>query len=127
MLQTTALYAGLLGLFSIVLAGMAGRVRRRKNVSFGDGDDAELRLAMRRHANFIEYVPLILILLGILELNNVSNVWLHIFGLLLLVTRISHAFGLRVDAGTNITRVIGAGGTILILIATSMWSIVSFF
>jgi hypothetical protein len=50
----TPLYAGLLGLMSIALAFMAGRLRESAKISIGDGGNTELLLAMRRHANFVE-------------------------------------------------------------------------
>ncbi len=38
----TALYAGLLGLVSMVIAFKAGRLRGKKNIPLGDGGDREL-------------------------------------------------------------------------------------
>ncbi len=53
----TGLYAALLVLLSLVLAGLVGATRaRKKTISLSDGGDAELFEAMRRHANLVEYV-----------------------------------------------------------------------
>lgn len=46
----------------------------------------ELLLAMRRHANFIEFVPLALVLIAMLELNGVSTTASHALGAGLVVT-----------------------------------------
>lgn len=50
----------------------------------------ELLLAMRRHANFIEFVPLalvlVLVLIAMLELNGVSTTASHALGAGLVVT-----------------------------------------
>ena len=73
MLHITALYAGLLGLLSIVLAVQTGQIRGSTGITLGDGGNDELILAMRRHANFVEFVPIALILIGLLELNGVSG------------------------------------------------------
>ncbi len=64
--QITALYAGLLGLMAVVLSILVGRYRAPtadRRVSIGDGGRPEVLVAMRRHANFVEFVqpsPLIL-------------------------------------------------------------------
>jgi uncharacterized membrane protein YecN with MAPEG domain len=84
----TALYAGLLGLVSMVIAFKAGRLRGKKNIPLGDGGDRELLLAMRRQSNFVEYVPLALILIGLLELNHVQPIALHTLGAALVVARV---------------------------------------
>ena len=60
----TMLYAGLLGLMAVAVAVPAGRLRGQTGVSIGDGGNAELLLAIRRHGNFAEWVPLALILIG---------------------------------------------------------------
>src|SRR5258705_338160 len=87
----------LLGLVSMVIAFKAGRLRGKKNIPLGDGGDRELLLAMRRQGNFVEYVPLALILIGLLELNHVQPVALHTLGAALVVARVSHAFGMKID------------------------------
>ena len=57
MLITTTLYADLLGL------SLHGRL----NISVGDGGNRDLQVAVRRHANFTEWVPLALILIALLD------------------------------------------------------------
>jgi uncharacterized membrane protein YecN with MAPEG domain len=127
MLSVTALYAGLLGLISLGLAMPAGRLRGATKISVGDGGDPDLLLAMRRHANFVEYVPMALILLGILELNGVSHTAIHVLGGVLVVARIAHATGLRGDTIQGAGRLIGAMGTMLVSVVLSIWAIATFF
>ena len=122
----TALYAGLLGLMSIGIAFAAGKLLGAKGISIGDGGDPELALAMRRHANFVEFVPLALILIGILELNGVSTTAIHALGAGLVVCRGCHAVGLKAEMQSPL-RGIGAGGSTLILLVASIWAIVTFF
>ena len=126
-LQVTALYAGLLGIMCIVLAFLPGRLRGSSGVSIGDGGNPELLLAMRRHANFIEFVPLILILMGILEINGVSSTAIHVMGAGLVVARICHAVGIKADTMQSLPRGIGAGGSTLIMLVASVWAIITFF
>jgi uncharacterized membrane protein YecN with MAPEG domain len=110
----TALYAGLVGLTAIAIAFRAGSLRGKLNVSLGDGGSRDLLLAMRRHANFAEWVPLALILIALLELNGVSTRAIHALGAALLVSRISPALGSRAETMQGAGRLVGAAGTALV-------------
>lgn len=119
----TTLYAGVLGLFSLVLAFAAGSMRGKKNIAIGDGGDKQLLLAMRRQANFVEYVPLALILIGLLELNQVRSSALHALGAALVFARICHAVGFKSDTLKSVPRAIGASVTALVILVASVWAI----
>ena len=127
MLTITALYAGALGVASIVMASQAGRLRGSTQISIGDGGNREMLLAMRKHANFVEVVPLCLVLIGILELNGVTPYAVHGLGGGLLVFRIVHAVSLKADTITNPGRFIGAAGSALVTAVASVWAVVTFF
>ena len=119
----TALYLAIFAVFSGVLAFPAGRLRGSSGISVGDGGNAELLLATRRHGNFTEYVPLLLVMFAALELNGASAMSLHALGLTLLLARILHAVGLKGDTVATPARGAGAGGTLLItLVAAGMLS-----
>ena len=123
----TALYAGILGLMAIVLGFLPGSIRGRKKISVGDGGDPELLLAMRRHGNFVEWVPLTLLLIGILELGGVGATAIHALGATLVVCRIAHAASLEADSIEGTGRLIGAGGSTLVTLVASVWAIVLYF
>lgn len=123
----TALYAGILGLMSIWLGFQAGSLRSKRKISIGDGGDPELLLAMRRHGNFAEWVPITLVLMALIELNGAPPLALHAMGISLVVFRICHAVGLKADSLEGAARGIGAGGGTLVLGVASIWAIVSFF
>ncbi len=123
----TALYAGILGLMALVLSFFPGSMRGKTGISIGDGGNQELLLAMRRHGNFVEYVPLALILIGILEFNGAPAGALHALGAGLVVFRVAHAVGLKADTIHGWGRAIGAGGTALVIVVASVWAIVTFF
>ncbi len=124
--EVTLLYAGLLGIMSIILSSGAGLLRGRTGVSIGDGGSPELLLAMRRHGNFTEFVPLAVILLALLEVNGVGALTVHILGAVLVIARICHALGLKADNVANPLRGIGAGATALATVVMSVWAIVLF-
>ncbi len=105
------LYAALLALLFIYLSAQTIKVRRRVRVAVGDGGNSEMLRAMRVHANFAEYVPFTLVLLGMLELQA-SPAWvLHALGVLLLVARCSHAYGVSQSEENFRFRVLGMMGT----------------
>ncbi len=91
-MTTTALYAGLLGLIYFFLSTMVIRGRRQHGVSMLDGGNKDFARTIRGHGNFAEYVPIILILIGISEFSGSSLVIVHAIGLMLLVGRIAHAW-----------------------------------
>ena len=95
--------------------------------SIGDGGSKEMLLSMRRHANFVEYVPLALLLIALLEMNGVSPTVIHTLGAALVFCRISHAFGLRADKMVTLGRFIGHAGTFFITLIASVWAIVVYF
>jgi uncharacterized membrane protein YecN with MAPEG domain len=64
-------------------------------VSVGDGGFSELQTAIRVHGNAIEYIPISLILLLLMEMNG-AKVWMiHVCGILLIASRMLHSYGLK--------------------------------
>ena len=124
MFPITALYAALLLVVFLALSALVGRQRGRAEVSILHGDDMDLAVAIRRHGNFVEYVPLALVLMALIEANGGSGLFLHVVGVLLLGCRIAHPIGLRHDKSFTPLRAIGAGGTLLLLLvlgAMAFW------
>ena len=112
--QITALYAALQGILAIALEVPIGRLRGQTNVSIYDGGNPALGAAIRRHANWTEHVPFVLLLMALLELNGASAGLLHGLGLTLLVARILHPFGLDPQVMRRPLRAVGALGTLLV-------------
>lgn len=125
--EITALYAGLLALWSIALEVPIGRLRMATNVSLEAGGNKELTVAIRRHANFVEHVPLALILLALIELNGTSATLLHLLGSVLLLARVLHPFGLNYDQMRTPLRGLGSAGTLLVIALSSAMAIWEFF
>ena len=123
----TALYAGLLGLMSIVIGFIAGHMRGGQDgVSIGDGGKYEMVVAMRRHSNFVEWTPMALILIALLEMNKIPINAIHALGAMLVIGRACHAFGLRADGTKMPFRVAGALLSTLVTLVASVWAIVTY-
>ena len=75
---------------------------------------------MRVHANFAEYVPLALILLGLAESLHTSVWLLHCFGWALLIGRLSHAIGVSRAEEPYGFRVAAMALTLTMLIGTAL-------
>ena len=114
-LPTTALYAALLALLGCALAVRVLMLRLRLQASLGDGGDPRLRRAVRAHGNFAEYVPLALLLMLLLELNGAGAWLLHAGGILLLVSRAVHAYGVSQLRERLAWRLAGMVGTFTVL------------
>ena len=87
----TAIYAGLLGLIFLVLTVSVVLRRGAVRATIGTGGDILLERCIRAHGNFIEFVPLVLILMILLELQNVSLWIVHLVGVCLVIGRVIHA------------------------------------
>lgn len=106
-MPVTALYAAALAVVLIVLSFRVIGQRRGARVEIGDGADRELLRRMRVHANFVEYTPYCLILLGLAESLKAPALALHGIGLALVVGRIVHAYGLSQTPHVMRARVAG--------------------
>jgi len=115
----TALYAGLLALLGIVLSLRVIGARRDARVALGDGGDKVLQRRIRVQANFVEYTPLALILIGLAE-GLRTDVWLlHGIGATLLAGRVVHAFGVSQPNEWLLLRMIGMMATFAGLITAA--------
>lgn len=116
----TALYASLIGLLLLALSYQVVRGRQRFKVNLGPGDSKELERAIRTQANLVEYAPIALLLMLLLEVNGGAGWALHGFGALLVICRLAHAWGLSHSSGTSPGRYYGTAGTWLILLGLAL-------
>jgi len=119
-IPVTAIYAGLHGLLAVLLANFVLYVRLRPQSPEWQGD-----AALRVQANFVENVPIALILLLVLEIQGMSQTALHLCGAALFVLRCLHAYGLGTIEMPNYPRLIGAQGTFALIGVMAVACIVS--
>ncbi len=119
-------YTGLLGLLLIALSVNVVLARRRYRVSLGVGDDQGMQQAVRVQANFAEYVPFAVVLLIVAELLcGLPTAAVHAAGMVLVASRLLHAWGLSNSAGRSFGRFYGTAGTWLVIIGLSIWLLYS--
>jgi uncharacterized protein len=109
--------AGLLGFLLLVLSGyvIAGRVKFK--IDLGDGGNEQMRQRIRVQANFIEYVPLALILIILVELGKIGPGWLPAaMAVTLIVARLWHAQGLFSNPARSAGRFMGTNLTALVIL-----------
>jgi len=90
----TAFYASLLAVLFVVLAVRVIDWRRAQRVELGHAEDPQLLRRMRVHANFAEYAPFVLLLMALAESMTPPRPLLHLIGILLVIGRLIHAYGL---------------------------------
>jgi uncharacterized protein len=112
----TSIYAAILAVMMIALSAHISMMRAKTNTSILDGGNKDLAVRIRRHGNFVESVPMILLLMALAELDGTGKTWLHASGILLIAGRILHAYGLQYDKATIIRILGGMASTIAMLI-----------
>jgi len=120
-LPVTSLYAALLTLLVLVLANLVSARRGHTGISILHGDDMGLALAIRRHGNLIENLPLALILIGLCEVADLGRAWLHLMGLVLVMARVAHVAGLSAHRPTATLRIAGGVGTQAVMLGAAGW------
>ena len=106
-----------------VLAVQVGRLRQRDRATFGDNGSLELRSAIRAHANFIEYVPIITLMVAMLEMSGLAAAWVHLLMDALLLSRLLHPLGMYAAPNTLQFRIGRVGGitiTLVLLLACAL-------
>ena len=109
----TAAYLGILALLYFVLGLQVSRLRRGDKVVFGDGGNIKLRSAIRAHANFVEYVPVIVLMVAMLEMSGLPAMRVHLLMGGLLVARLLHPLGMYVGPRTLQFQICRVGGITL--------------
>lgn len=119
-LPITLMTAGASAILNLWLALRTGAVRTKAKVSIGDGGNEMLIRRMRAHANFVEYAPFIIILIGLLEFSTGTSLWLWVASALFLVARIAHPLGMD---GLPAGRMIGTLLTFVLLLGLGGYAV----
>lgn len=118
-LQTTLSLAAAAAVINFWLAMRIGRIRIGQKILHGDGGSPALLQRMRAQSNFIEYTPIVLILIALIEMTTKGGTWLAIVGSLYMVGRVLHAFGMD-KSDANPMRMIGVAITFLTMMGLAV-------
>ncbi|UUL81964.1 MAPEG family protein [Sphingomonas qomolangmaensis] len=95
MLPITLATIGIAALINVWLGIRTIRVRFSDRVALGDGGNSKLLARMRAQANFIEYTPIVLLLIGGIELVRGPSTLLGVAAVVFLIGRLLHPFGME--------------------------------
>ena len=98
-LTTTLSAAAAAAIINIWLIVRCGQVRVSAKIVHCDGGNPLLARRMRAHANFIENTPLVLILIGAIELAGKGGNWLPYAAAVYLLARVAHPIGMDREGG----------------------------
>ena len=122
MLPVTLVTAAAAAIINLWLAFGVSRIRVASKVSLGHGGDPALEARVRAHANFVEYAPFVLILVGAIELARGPGWWLWVLASAFLLARLAHGIGMTRPA-PNPLRAGGALVTWVVLAALALWAL----
>jgi hypothetical protein len=122
-LPITLTLAGAAALLNIWIAQRVGKARIAHKVSIGDGGNAALTARMRAHSNYAEYTPFFLILVLLIEMAKGSELWLWIVGVVYILARIAHVFGMEARGKPGKLRLVGIVVTMLVLLGLALYAI----
>lgn len=120
MLTITLTTAGALALLNFWHSLRIATLRSSENIWIGDGGHPKLTARMRAHLNFAEYVPIVLILIGLIEATKGTQLWLAIVAGIFVVGRFCHGLGMD---GWQPGRVIGMACTAPIMIGLGVYAL----
>lgn len=122
MLQITMITTALLAIVNIWIGFRAVQIRARDKILIGDAGNPSMIARMRAHSNFSEYVPLAVILMGLIEMAGGARTGLIVAGGALLIARIAHPLGMDRPA-PNVFRAGGMLTSVLVTIALAGWAL----
>ena len=116
----TGLYAAICGLLLVFMAVRVSYTRGKEKVDLGDGGKDAMLRAIRLHGNAAEYIPISLILLFFLELQGSAHWFLHVCGIVLVVSRLLHMQGLMQSSKLTPGRLAGTGLAWALIVVMSL-------
>ena len=116
--QAAAMNIGLLIILMLGLKMYVGGRRGKLKLPSGE-TNAEFALAQRVQMNAVEDVPPLMVGIGALAMLGMPAWYIHMVGLVLVVSRILHAAGLAGSSGLSFGRLAGTIGTLLVYLAVA--------
>ena len=112
--------AAVFGLLHVIFTLRVGKYRFKSKISLGDGGDRELRNRVRAHGNFIENVPIALLLIFLNDLDGAEDSTLIVMGSILLASRLTHYLTIVTIKLPWVLRPLSMLGTLGTILAASL-------
>lgn len=119
-LAAAGLYAALNTFILLWLTAATAMVRRRHMVLIGDGGVALLGRTMRGHANAVENIPVMLVLLGFGAALGAPALAIHVLGSAFTFGRAAHAWHFTHAGAAQWQRAAGFGLSVLTISAAAL-------
>lgn len=116
--QAAAMNIGLLIILMLGLKVYVGGQRGKLKLPSGE-TNAAFNLVTRVQMNAVEDVPPLMVGIGALAMLGMPAWYIHMSGLVLLVSRLLHAFGLASSSRVSFGRLAGTMGTMLVYLAVA--------
>jgi len=116
----TLVAAAVLGLLYVALSVRVVSHRVKTKVLLGDGQNQGLSIAIRTHANFSEYVPLALILIGGVEVLGFPSLAVKVLSGVLVFARFVHVHGVATKGTAGHGRPVGTIFTWLVMTVSAV-------
>jgi uncharacterized membrane protein YecN with MAPEG domain len=124
-LPVTSVTAAIAALMLIALSVPVSLRRAKVKALSGDAGDATLQRLIRAQGNFIEYAPMGLILLALVEVGVTPAGLLWTIGMLLIIGRGLHALGMI--RGSLVVKGLGMLGTFASLVTSAFILLARYF
>ena len=117
------LFTAILLFIFIALSINAAFTRRKSGLAVGEGDNETLLRAVRAHGNFVEYTPMFLISLFLIDHVSKNCEYILVIGSGFILGRISHATSMFLKKG--ILRITGMFLTFTPLLSNFVYLIIN--
>jgi uncharacterized protein len=122
----TSLYSAILAMLYFYISLETIKARGREKVSLGPGGDNQILHLVSAHSNFASYVPIFLLMLFLLELQQINKYLLHGIAIVFLVGRVLHFLTMRDKERTFKKRKLGMQMTLWPLIVLACLNLFAF-
>jgi uncharacterized protein len=113
----TPIYAGFFGIMLVFLSWRVTKLRIKHGAHMQNRGHDELTAAVRAQSNIVEYLPMALLLMWMLETMQFRPVVIHGLGIFLVFARLLHLHGLNEPSGASFARKLGTRLTWLHIVA----------
>ena len=122
-LPITTAFAAIAALILIALSVSVILRRRAASVALGAGGDEMLERKIRAQANFVEYAPFAVILVGLAEAQGAGGAGLAALAALFIAARLAHGYAMSLTANAPKSRLFGIAATLTVVSLLALWNL----